>query len=402
MSDLDVRALTESEYRDANALFMRTLHLPPASDEQWERSSTRYEPGRVLGAFIDGELAGTVMALSSSVVVPGGAVLPSAAVTGVGVRADRTRRGALTALKRRQFADARERGDPLAMLHASEAVIYERFGYGVASRTRSVRLDRARSVLRPETPDAGSVRLVDAVTAEKILPEIYRRIGQNRAGVIGRPDGWWTTRLFALQHNAVVAVHSSDDGVDDGFVLYEARANDYRFDDGVITIQVSDVQAADTAALAGLWRFLLELDLSHRIEVIDRPVDEPLEWWLTDRRQCRTTGVSDDLWLRLLDVPEALRARSFGAADPVVVEVRDAFLPENSGRYRIGPSAVRLCGDAPQLSLGVEALASLYLGDVSVSQLVAAGRIAVHDPAAVAMADRLFGTSEPPWCGTGF
>ncbi|GAA2807031.1 GNAT family N-acetyltransferase [Saccharopolyspora taberi] len=401
MSDLDVRPVAESEFRDANSLFLRTLHIPPASDDQWERSSARYEPGRVLGAFVDGELAGTAMAQSSSLAVPGGAVLPAGAVTNVGVRADRTRRGALTALKRAQFADARERGEPLTMLHASEAVIYGRFGYGVATRARKVRLDRARAVPHPDVPAGGAVRLVDAATAEKVLPEVYRRIGLTRPGMMSRPDGWWRHRLSALQQNAVVVVHSDDHGVDDGFALYEAKANDYRFDDGMITIQVGDVQAADTTALAGLWRFLLELDMAHRIEAVDRPVNEPLEWWLTDRRQCRVTGVGDDLWLRLVDVPAALGARSFGAADPVVIAVRDPFLPENSGSYRIGPEAVR-CADDPQLAVGVDVLASLYLGDVSVSELVAAGRVEVRDPAAVAAADRLFATAEPPWCGTAF
>ncbi|CAM01572.1 putative acetyltransferase [Saccharopolyspora erythraea NRRL 2338] len=401
MDDLDVRPLADSEHRRARSLFMRSLHRPDA-DDQWESVAGRYEPGRVLGAFDEGELAGTTISLASSIAVPGGAVLPSAAVTGVGVRADRTRRGALRSLMRRQLADVRERGEPLAMLHASEAVIYERFGYGVATRSRTVSLDRFRSVLRPEAPTGGRVRMVDAESAAKLLPEIYRRIGLCRTGMISRSDGWWTSWLAALRDNTVAAVHSDDDGVDDGFVLYEAKVNDHRFDDGVITLQVLDLHGAEPAAVAGLWGFLLGLDLSNRIVAINRPVDELLEWWLTDRRQCRVTSVGDDLWLRLVDVPAALSARTYGQADPVVLEVRDAFLPENSGQYRIAPGEVRLCGDRPQLSIGVDALASLYLGDVAVSDLVAAGRVAVHDPSAVAAADRLFATAETPWCGTSF
>ncbi|QUH01775.1 GNAT family N-acetyltransferase [Saccharopolyspora erythraea] len=401
MDDLDVRPLAESEHRRARSLFMRSLHRPDVDDQQWERVAGRYEPGRVLGSFDEGELAGTAISLASSIAVPGGGVLPAAAVTGVGVRADRTRRGALRSLMRRQLADARESGEPLAMLHASEAVIYERFGYGVATRSRTVSLDRFRSVLRPEAPVGGRVRMVDADTAAKLLPEIYRNIGLRRTGMISRSDGWWTSWLAALRESTVAAVHSDDDGVDDGFVLYEAKANDYRFDDGAITLQVLDIQGADPAVVAGLWGFLLGLDLADRIVAI-RPVDELLEWWLTDRRQCRVTSVDDDLWLRLVDVPAALSARTYGKADPVVVEVRDAFLPDNSGHYRIEPGEVRRCGDSPQLSLGVDALASLYLGDVAVSDLVAAGRVAVHDPSAVAAADRLFATAETPWCGTSF
>ncbi|MGP4015759.1 GNAT family N-acetyltransferase [Saccharopolyspora sp. 5N708] len=229
------------------------------------------------------------------------------------------------------------------------------------------------------------------------MPTIYRRCALSRPGRIGRDDAWWSSRLAMLDRGYLVAVHTDDDGVDDGFALCEPKQND-----GVTTLRVYDVVAADTVATAQLWRFLLGIDLVDRIAAFDRPLDEPLEWWLTDRRQCRVTEVADDLWLRLVDVLAALRARTYGPADPVVIEVRDAFLPVNNGCYRVGPDEVRRCPDEPQLSLDVAALAALFLGDQAASALVAAGRIAVHDPAAVPAADRLFTTLESPWCGTGF
>jgi hypothetical protein len=57
----------------------------------------------------DGSLVGTAMSFAVSTSVPGGAVLPAAAVSCVGVRADRTRRGVLTALIRAQLDDRRPR-----------------------------------------------------------------------------------------------------------------------------------------------------------------------------------------------------------------------------------------------------------------------------------------------------
>ena len=86
--------------------------------------------------------------------MPGGAVLPLAAVTGVGVRADRTRRGLLTALMRAQLDDLRERGDVLALLWASEAGIYGRYGFGVATRGATVRVRATRAALRPQAPSS--------------------------------------------------------------------------------------------------------------------------------------------------------------------------------------------------------------------------------------------------------
>ncbi|WP_114454175.1 GNAT family N-acetyltransferase [Halopolyspora algeriensis] len=403
MSEYNVRPLAESEFRDASRVFLASLHHPAPTDEQWQRSSSRYEPGRVFGAFRGGELVGTTMALSSSIAVPGGEVLPASAVTGVGVRADHTRRGVLRSLMRTQLDDVRARGEPVAMLHASEAVIYGRFGYGEGTRTRTVSLDTHRAVLHAQAPSGGSIRLVGKDEAGKLLPDLYRRIASSRPGTISRSEGWWDSRLGVLSGaQMVVAVHTGDDGEDDGFALYEVSKNDHRFDDGVCTLQVSDLQSADAVATASLWRFLLGVDLVDRVVAIDRPVDEPLEWLLTDRRTCRVSSIQDDLWLRLVDVPAALAARRYGAAEPVVIEVRDDFLPENSGIYRIGPEGMRRSDARPQLGLGVDVLASLYLGDAGVSALAAANRLEVHDRSAVAEADRLFATAETPWCGTGF
>ncbi|GAA4618073.1 GNAT family N-acetyltransferase [Saccharopolyspora hordei] len=393
---IDVRALAEAEFRDSVDLFRRALLRRPPTDEEWARRRGMLEPGRVLGAFDGGELVGTARAASNRLAVPGGRV-PAGAVTAVGVRADHTRRGVLRALVRAQFEDVRQRGEPVAMLHATEAVIYERFGYGVATRHRRVELERARAVFRDDAPRGGRVRVLTREAADLLLPEVYERCAPDRPGRIERARPWWSGTWGFLGEDVLVAVHTGADGVDDGFAVYEPKHGERG-----TALEVHDLTGADATAVAQLWRFLLGVDLVDRVVAHERPLDEPLEWWLADRRQCRVTEVADDLWVRLVDVLAALRARSYGAADPVVVEVRDAVLPDNAGCYRIGPDGVERSSAAPQLGLDVAALAALYLGDQPVSTLVAAGRVEVRDPAAVAAADRLFGTAVTPWCGTGF
>lgn len=405
VSDVEVRPLAESEVRAAHDLFVTSLQAPkPISAQRWERSQGRYEPGRAFGAFLGGELSGTAMSMTSALVVSGGAVLPSAAVTGVGVRADRTRRGLLRGLMTAQLADLRRRGEPLAVLHASETPIYPRFGYGMASRSQRLALRTSRAVLRPEAPGDGEVRMIDGHAAEKLLPELYARIS-DRPGMIARSDGWWRTWLADSVANGggqLVAVHSGPDGLDDGYAMYSPDKADHVFGDGSCTVRVADLQAADAAAEASLWRFLLGLDLVTDVLAADRPLDEALPWWLRDSRACQVDRVDDDLWVRLVDVPRALAARGYGPAEPVVFEVRDAVLPENAGSYRIGPDGAVPCAEPGQLVLDVAELGSIYLGDVPPSTLAAANRVEVRDPAAVARADRLFAVERPPWCGTPF
>lgn len=405
MPECEVRPLAESEFRAAHDVFATSLQAPqPISAERWQRSAQRYEVGRAFGAYLGGELSGTAMSMSSSLVVPGGAVLPAAAVTGVGVRADRTRRGLLRELMRAQLADLRRRGEPVAMLHASETPIYPRFGYGVATRSQRVALRTSRAAMRPEAPGDGEVRLVDGGTAEKLLPALYAGL-PGRPGMIARTEGWWRTRLAdTAEHGGgqLVAVRTGPDGQDDGFAVYEPDKADHVFGDGSCTVKVLDLQAAGPAAEAALWRFLLRLDLVTEVVAADRPLDEALPWWLHDARACRIDRVDDDLWVRLVDVPRALAARGYGPGEPVVLEVRDPVLPENSGSYRVGPDGAAPCAEPGQLVLDADVLGALYLGDVLVSTLAAANRVQVRDEAAVERADRLFASVRPPWCGTPF
>ena len=246
--------------------------------------------------------------------------------------------------------------------------------------------------------------MLERAEAEKVFPEVYHRLGSSRPGMMERDDDYWRV-IFEYMHEpsqlSGFVVHTDEDGVDDGFAWYRiTRAAPA--DGGARTAEVADLVAGDAVASAELWRFVTGLDLVAEVAAFDRPLDEPLHWWLRDSRQVRTVSVYDDLWVRLVDVRAALRARTYGGDTPVVVQVRDEILPENAGTYVIGAQGVRLSEDEPQLVMDVDMLGALYLGDVPVSTLADANRVEVRDPAAVPLADAVFTTARVPWCGTGF
>jgi predicted acetyltransferase len=403
VTDTRVRPLEESEYRAAHTLFRGTLHSPPAPDEQWRHAGATYQAGRAHGAFADDTLVGTAMSFGSRLAVPGGAELPMAAVSRVGVRADWTRRGILTALMRAQLEEVAARGEPVATLRASETGIYGRFGYGAASRGRSITVDTRRGRVHPGAPPGGEVRLLDDDEAPRVLPGVYDRIGLGRPGTIARPVGWWGlvwSRMLAGEQAGRVAVHRGSEG-DDGFAIYRVDARGegdaYR---GVL--EVSDLHARSAEVRAGLWRFLLGVDLVDEVRGWLRPLDEPVDLLLTDPRACRVPHQEDETWLRLVDLPTALAARGYRDGDPVVLGVQDAFLPANSGHYRISPEGAEPTDQPAQLMVDADVLAMAYLGDVPLSTLADVGRVEVVEAAALRHADRLFGTATLPWCGTYF
>ncbi|WP_016697478.1 GNAT family N-acetyltransferase [Actinoalloteichus spitiensis] len=403
MTRFTVESVPDSRIRETNTLFRTALHAPVPSDEKWELAARSYQTGRTWGVLDEGEYVGTASSFGALLRVPGGAEVPMAAVSRVAVRADHTRRGILTELMRTQLTDAARRGEPTATLRASETAIYGRFGYGVADRSRSlqVRADRARI---GDRGGEGTVRLLRTDQLATALPEIYAGLGLYRTGMISRPAEWWVPRVeIPLKdgQNVRAAVHVDAAGHRDGYVLYEVKVKDGAgFDQA--TLSVYDLHAPEPAVRRRLWRFLLATDLVSTVEMHSAPVDEPLEWWVDERRAVRTTAIEDATWLRLTDVPAALAARSYGAAEPVVLEVRDSLLPGNSGCYRVTAEGVTRTDDAPDLRLSAEVLASLYQGDIRSSVLADAGLVEVLDPAALARADVLLGTDEVPWCGTFF
>ncbi|HEY4419173.1 MAG TPA: GNAT family N-acetyltransferase, partial [Pseudonocardia sp.] len=330
----DVRVLQADQLRSAHSLFSATIHRGPADDQRWSHIATTYSPGRTLGIHHGSALVATAMSAPSELVVPGGAVLPMAAVTRVGVRADHTRRGLLTAMMRAQLDDVAARGEPVATLRASEARIYGRFGYGVATRGRDLQVHAERAGWRSGAPLGGSVRLLDR---DEILPtmrNVHETIALNRVGSITRPDWWWQSTFGHRidEREPVLGVVHTGAGGDDGFAI-AFRTSAAGFSEQ--TLEVADLQAADVQATAGLWRFLLGVDLITSVHAELRPLDEPVELLLGDPRSCVVTGQHDETWLRLVDVPAALAARSYGTADPVLLAVHDPLLEKNAGVYRI-------------------------------------------------------------------
>lgn len=387
----EIRVLDdEARFRAHMILFRRAMHGDPPSDEQWQVIRPSYEPGRVLAAFDGDEMVGTMAAYASSLVVPGGAVVPHAAVSRVGVRADYTRRGVLTALMREQLSAL---PDPVATLRASEGRIYGRFGYGLAGRWRTVVVDAKRAVIPGGL--AGRVRMLDQDTADKLLPELHEAIGLTKPGQIGRWAGWWARARDRKTdaENSVTVVHSGPDG-DDGFLTYKVSLKN----EETYQLSIQDFVWANDDAWRDLWIYATRLDLVDKVEV-ELALDEPVSWLFEDPRVVATTEVFDEIWLRLVDVPRMLSARTYGAADPVVIEVRDKLLPANDGRYRVSPDGAERVEAEADITIPVDLLGAVYFGDTTFSQLAATRWI---EGTRLADADALFAVSRKPFCGTFF
>src|SRR5262252_7357185 len=131
-SPYPIRPIEEDELDSFVRVDEHAFHTSPPSESVRRILLDRFEFDRSLAAFDGATPVGITMCYSFQLSVPGQEVLPAAGVTFVAVLPTHRRRGVLTSLMGRQLADIRDRGEPLAVLWASESVIYSRYGYGRA------------------------------------------------------------------------------------------------------------------------------------------------------------------------------------------------------------------------------------------------------------------------------
>jgi predicted acetyltransferase len=374
----------------------------PADDEAAQRFAANLPFERMHAAFEDDRIVGGAGAFPFELSVPGGTVR-CAGVTVVGVLPTHRRRGILTAMMRAQLDDVRARGEPIAALWASEEMIYRRFGYGLASLSCSVELPSGHASLR-HPPDArASVRLVPLADAKAALAPLYERVRAVRPGMFARTDTWWETRVVADPperrqgggEKSCLLVEL--DGEPAGYALYRVHQ---KFEGGVSVghVDVIEALADGPEATRELWRVLLDMDWKSTLKGYLLPIDHPLVHQLSYPRRLQLR-VGDGLWVRLVDVPAALAARTYGGDGPVVLDLRDAFLAENEGRWRLEGGAAERTDEDADLELDVGELGSVYLGAFTFGELVRAGVVREAREGAAARADAVFRTDGPrPWC----
>jgi predicted acetyltransferase len=403
---IELRPFTRDEFAVATELVELAFMLQGRPEDR-EVFAAVLEFERSLGAFAGARMVGTAAAHSFELTVPGGTA-PAGGVTIVTVHPAYRRRGILSSMMDRQLADLREGGEAIAVLRASEASIYSRFGYATASRELSLDLDRWAATLVPDAPTdkALSLDLADPAHVRDELAAVYDAVRAGTPGFIGRSGPAWADVLHDPDHRrggatALRAALVGDGTTTSGYATYRVRE---KWDDNGLptgSVIVEELVASTPAAAAALWRHVLDIDLTARISLGTRPVDEPLLRLLANPRRARAQ-VFDSLWLRLVRLGEALAARRYAAPVDLVLEVTDTRCPWNAGRWRLaGDESGATCTrsrDPADLRLDTTALAGAYLGDPVLAGRAAAGLIDERRPGALRRLATSMGWSPGPWC----
>jgi predicted acetyltransferase len=401
---MDIRACRPQELER----FFRTCEAAfgyEPTDEEMERFGRLLPAERAFAAFDGDDLVGTTGSFPFSLTVPGGEVA-AGGVTMVGVLPSHRRRGILTEMMASQLLDARDRREAVAVLWASEGAIYQRFGYGSATRQAEVSIERDRARFTWPGDAVGRCRLLSLEEATKTLPDVYERVRAVTPGMYARSNEWWQSHTLADPETdrrgggPMFRVVWEIDGQAGAYALYRLHGE---WTDGLPAgwLEVREAIATSPLATRELWRFLLGVDLVQRVHALALSAHHPLFLMVTEPRRLHL-AVKDALWLRIVDVAEALEARSYVLDATLVFELVDPVCPWNQGRWRLEASggAGRLsASDAPaELRMTAADLGSVYLGGTSFRELVEAGRVEELVEGAALEATLLFTSERAPWC----
>ena len=329
--------------------------------------------------------------------IPGegdGRQVPCAGLTWVGVHPDHRRKGVLTAMLRHHFEEVHaQRGVHVSVLHASEPTIYGRHGYGLAALELQVTLSRGTTLTAPHLEDAAAevttqLETVSGAEVPKRMRECH--LGAADLGSVVGEAGYYARLCAQLPEElrdkeSWRVLFARRGGQDVGFAMFR-RTHKWERSRPSGELSVWGLVGDPVARLA-LLRRLVDFDLMGSVKVTVG-VDDPLLAWVGGPRTTADIGTYDNLWVRLVDLPEALQDRSWSAPCDVVVEVADSAAPWNHGRWRVmadssGRATVERTGGDADVSLPVEALGAAYLGGGNLVAMQRAGLVAERRAGAV-------------------
>ncbi len=337
-----------------------------------------------------------------------GNAVPMGGVSTVGTLPEYRRRGLMSRITRKAFADMRERGQGVAALWASQAAIYQRYGYSMVTVMRDYHLDIADIDFHDGDDGTSEVERLDIAGGYDFVKQIYIGFIAERMCYLHRGRPLWHNNAFEekdAEGPVHIALSRDGDGSPDGYMVYTLRHDAHDHPSRSQEIRIRDLAWLTPAAYRSLWSFVKRHDLVGSVRWNNAPADDPaLEFFLEPRML--NARDHEGMWLRIVDVPTALAGRGWDAEGELTLAIaEDRIAPWNVGHWRLsvsdGTGEVGVAQGDPDIALSVKALALLYAGRRSVRELAALGMLK-GEVAALRRADTLFATRHAPHCPDRF
>ena len=306
-----------------------------------------------------------------------GKAMAMAGISTVGTRPEYRRMGLLRKIMTRAFAEQKERGQSIAGLWASQAAIYQRYGFTHAGMNRNYAVDTVDIHLSLDKSSAAlELPVVTRYTPAQGLDaarEVYKNFIAQRTGYLHRGKSLWLNSTSNLVAN-------------------RARSQE---------IKIRDFAWLGLAAYQSLWQFIGKHDLVGRVVWANAPIDDPALTLFQEPRMLHSQD-TEASWWRIVDAPNALAQRGYSVSEDIKIGIAgDDLAPWNNGCWHLcsdgGEANVQPSNDEPDVTLSIKDLTSIFCGMHRAQDLANWGWLS-GQANAVARLDRLMATQYAPHC----
>jgi predicted acetyltransferase len=383
MSDLRTRDATHDDL--SAILRIRSRSFGPlwtGGTDWWERVARETLGGRMI-----------VVTDPSGVIVGAGRIRPyeqvwggrhvrMGGVAGVYVEPSARGRGVATALTRALLARMAELGDVVSCLFPTTPTLYRRSGYEVGGM--QTRTSYPAHLVRALASASGGRRVRSASAGDADRLEELTREAQVRHGQAGPMVPRAEAFREMIERDELITYVVGDGTAPDGFVVYDLAGE---------AVTVEHLIAATPESAAALWGVVGSG--SSAAPTVHTYLD-PRDPVLLALGGLPATDVRQVPWMaRVVDLTAAFAGRGFPphVRACVDLEVEDADLPANAGRWRLdvaeGTGTATRTDTDGAARVGARGLSALWCG-WSASRLRQAGLLAGGDPEADPALDAVF------------
>ena len=399
---IEVRPAKPEEMDEIKKIAEDTNLLPP--DFIPPKYVNGITPEMTLCAFVDGKAA-TSYAAWPFLMRFNGIDAPVAAVSIVGTLPIYRRMGCLRKVHARHFELLHEQGErPISILFASQAAIYQRYGYAIVSTQNSYQIEPGNIRFRSQKHMNTAGKLIRLKDNEiETLDRIYRQFSERRTGYLLRDKFKWETGV--LNTPSGLAVHDKivyeEDGIPLGYVVYTVTP--HLTDRGLAQkITIKDMAWLSISAYYAIWNYFTRMDLAHSISWMQAPPDDPMPHLILEPTALNIKSTRGFL-ARIVDIEKAIPLRGYDTDGELFFEITgDDMCPWNNGKWHMeisgGKGSIKKTEKAPEISMEINSLAMLLFCQHDATTAKRIGIIDVMAEDALPRYDNLFKTDYKPFC----
>ncbi|MFC1837960.1 enhanced intracellular survival protein Eis [Thermodesulfobacteriota bacterium] len=401
--EIEIRPALQEEMNEARRIAEETNVLPPGLISQAFINGITHD--MTLCAFVDGEMA-TSYASWPFHMKFNGVDTPVAGVSFVGTLPVFRHMGCLRKVHERHFELLHEEKErAISILFASQAAIYQRYGYEVVSTQNSYSIDPRHIQFKSlkHLKSAGKLKQLHGDEVE-ILDKIYRQFTAPRTGYLIRNKFKWETGVLSPPINSVTVFDKivyEEDGVPLGYVVYTV---DPRHGDSGLPhrISIRDMAWLSISAYYGIWNYFTRMHLAHHINWTPVPVDDPIPHLLLEPGRLNIKSRNGFL-ARIVDIERAVPCRGYSEDGELIFQiVKDEMCPWNNGTWHMkisnGKGSINKTDKDPEVSMTINSFAMMLFGQITATKAMRMGRLDVMKEDSLTRYDRLLRTEYMPIC----